>query len=120
MALPAAVELVEAGKVIGLAVTSSQRVAAIPHVPTVAESGFPGFGDYTWVGVFAPAKTPEAIVQRLNQEVAAIRRQSDFQARLATAGFEVMGGSTAEAQNFLRAELGKWARVVKETGAKAD
>ena len=120
VALPAAVELVKAGKVVGLAVTSSKRVAAIPDVPTVAESGFPGFEDYTWVGVFAPAKTPEAIIQRLNQEVAAIQRQSDFQARLATAGFEVMGGSTAEAQSFLRSELTKWARVVKETGAKAD
>jgi tripartite-type tricarboxylate transporter receptor subunit TctC len=120
VALPAAVELVKAGKVVGLAVTSSKRVAAIPDVPTVAESGFPGFEDYTWVGVFAPARTPEAIVQRLKQEVAAIQRQSDFQAKLATAGFEVMGGSTTEAQNFLRAELTKWARVVKETGAKAD
>lgn len=120
VALPAAVELVKAGKVIGLAVTSNKRVAAIPEVPTVAESGFPGFEDYTWVGVFAPAKTPEAIIQRLNQEVAAIQRQSEFQARLATAGFEVMGGSTAEAQDFLRRELSKWARVVKETGARAD
>lgn len=120
VALPAAVELVKAGKVVGLAVTSSKRVAAIPDVPTVAESGFPGFEDYTWVGVFAPAKTPGAIIQRLNQEVAAIQRQNDFQAKLATAGFEVMGGSTAEAQNFLRSELTKWARVVKETGAKAD
>ena len=120
VALPAAVDLVKAGKVIGLAVTSSKRVAAIPDVPTVAESGFPGFEDYTWVGVFAPAKTPETIIQRLNQEVAAIQRQSDFQARLATAGFEVMGGSTREAQDFLRSELTKWARVVKETGAKAD
>ena len=120
VALPAAVELVKAGKVRGLAVTSNKRVAAIPDVPTVAESGFPGFEDYTWVGVFAPAKTPEAIVQRINREIAAIQRMPDFQARLAAAGFEVMGGSTQEAQNYLRAELGKWARVVRETGAKAD
>lgn len=120
VALPAAVELVKAGKVIGLAVTSSKRVAAIPDVPTVAESGFAGFEDYTWVGVFAPAKTPEAIVQRINREVAAIQRMPDFQVRLATAGFEVMGGSTRDAQDFLRAELGKWAKVVRETGAKAD
>lgn len=120
VALPAAVELVKAGKVRGLAVTSSKRVAAIPDVPTVAESGFAGFEDYTWVGVFAPAKTPEAIIQRLNREIAAIQRQADFQARLATAGFEIMGGSTREAQDYLHAELAKWARVVRETGAKAD
>lgn len=120
VALPAAVELVKAGKVHGLAVTSGKRVAAIPDVPTVAESGFPGFEDYTWVGVFAPAKTPKAIIQRLNREIADIQRQPDFQARLATAGFEVMGGSTHEAQDYLRGELAKWAKVVRETGAKAD
>lgn len=120
VALPAAVELVKGGKVRGLAVTSNKRVAAIPEVPTVAESGFPGFEDYTWVGVFAPAKTPEAIIQRINREVALIQRSPDFQARLAAAGFEVMGGSTREAQDFLRTELSKWAKVVKETGARAD
>jgi tripartite-type tricarboxylate transporter receptor subunit TctC len=120
VALPAAVELVKGGKVRGLAVTSNRRVAAIPEVPTVAESGFPGFEDYTWVGVFAPAKTPDAIIQRVNREVALIQRSPDFQARLAAAGFEVMGGSTREAQDFLRTELSKWAKVVKETGARAD
>lgn len=120
VALPAAVELVKAGKVRGLAVTSNKRVAAIPDVPTVAESGFPGFEDYTWVGVFAPSKTPEPVIARLNREIAAIQRTPDFQAKLAGAGFEVMGGSTKEAQEFLRSELAKWARVVRETGAKAD
>ena len=120
VALPSAVELVKGGKMRGLAVTSNKRVAAIPEVPTVAESGFPGFEDYTWVGVFAPAKTPEAIIQRINREVALIQRSPDFQARLAAAGFEVMGGSTREAQDFLRTELSKWAKVVKETGARAD
>lgn len=120
VALPPAVELVKAGKVRGLAVTSNKRVAAIPDVPTVAESGFAGFEDYTWVGVFAPAATPVAIVQRINREVAAIQQQPDFLARLATAGFEPMGGSTREAQDYLKTELAKWAKVVKETGAKAD
>jgi tripartite-type tricarboxylate transporter receptor subunit TctC len=70
--------------------------------------------------VFAPGKTPEAIVQRIQREVAAIQRQPDFQAKLAATGFEVMGGSTKEAQDFLQQELIKWARVVKETGAKVD
>ena len=120
VALPAAVELVKSGKVRGLAVTSSKRVAAIPEVPTVAESGFAGFEDYTWVGVFAPARTPETVIARLNREVAAIQRTPEFQTRLAAAGFEVMGGSPREAQDFLKAELSKWALVVRETGAKAD
>jgi tripartite-type tricarboxylate transporter receptor subunit TctC len=120
VALPAAVELVKAGKVRGLAVTGSKRVAAIPMVPTVAESGFPGFEDATWVGVFAPARTAPAIVQRLNTEVNSILRQPEFQARLAAVGFEPMGGSSAEAAAFLKTEMAKWARVVHETGAKVD
>lgn len=120
VALPAAVELVKAGKVKGLAVTGSRRVAAIPNVPTVAESGFPGFEDYTWVGVFAPARTPADVVQRLNTEVNTILRNADFQSRLAAVGFEPMGGTTVEAASYLKTELAKWARVVKETGAKVD
>lgn len=120
VALPAAVELVKSGRARGLVVTGAKRSAALPNVPTVAESGFPGFEDVTWVGVFAPAKTPDAIVQRINREVAAIQRDPDFQARLAAAGFEPMTASAAEARDYLRSEIGKWARVVRETGAKAD
>jgi tripartite-type tricarboxylate transporter receptor subunit TctC len=120
VALPPAVELVKAGKIRGLAVTGSKRVAAIPNVPTVAESGFPGFEDTTWVGVFAPSRTAPEIIARINTEVNTILKSSDFQARLAGVGFEPMGGSTAEAADFLKAELAKWARVVRATGAKAD
>jgi tripartite-type tricarboxylate transporter receptor subunit TctC len=120
VALPAAVELVKAGRVRGLVVTGSKRSAALPDVPTVAESGFPGFEDLTWVGVFAPARTPDAILQRINREVAAIQRDPEFQAKLAAAGFEPMGGSSARARDYLRSEITKWARVVRETGAKAD
>jgi tripartite-type tricarboxylate transporter receptor subunit TctC len=120
VALPAAVELVKAGRVRGLVVTSSKRSAALPDVPTVAESGFPGFEDVTWVGVFAPAKTPDAILQRINHEVARIQQDPDFQAKLAAAGFEPLGGSLAQAQDYLHRELAKWARVVKATGAQAN
>lgn len=120
VALPAAVELVKSGRVRGLVVTGSRRSAALPNVPTVGESGFPGFEDVTWVGVFAPAKTPDAILQRVNREVATIQKDPDFQARLAAAGFEPMGGSVPEARDYLRNEITKWARVVRETGAKAD
>ena len=117
VALPSAVELVKAGKVRGLAVTSRKRVAAIPDVPTVAESGFADFEDYTWVAVLAPARTPAAITARLNAEIGAIQRTPDFQAKLAQAAFEVMGGSPQEASAYLKGELVKWAKVIKETGA---
>ncbi|WP_108300623.1 tripartite tricarboxylate transporter substrate binding protein [Limnohabitans sp. JirII-29] len=120
VALPAAVEMVKGGKVRGLAVTSNKRVAALPDVPTVAESGFPGFEDYTWVGVFAPSKTPPDVVQHLNSEINKILRSADFQAKLAGVGFEPVGGSTKEAADYLKAELAKWAKVVKETGTKVE
>ena len=120
VALPAAVEVVKSGRVHGIAVTGAKRSPALPDVPTVAESGFPGFEDVTWVGVFAPARTPEAILQRLNREIAQIQRDPDFQARLAAAGFDPMTGSVAEARDYLRAEMVKWSRVVRDTGAKAD
>jgi tripartite-type tricarboxylate transporter receptor subunit TctC len=88
VALPAAVEMVKGGKVRGLAVTSNKRVSALPDVPTVAESGFPGFEDYTWVGVFAPSKTPPHVVQHLNSsEINKILRSADFQAKLAGVEF---------------------------------
>ena len=120
VALPAAVEMVKGGKVRGLAVTSNKRVAALPDVPTVAESGFPGFEDYTWVGVFAPSKTPPEVVQHLNSEINKILRSADFQAKLAGVGFEPVGGSTKEAAEYLKTELSKWAKVVKETGTKVE
>ncbi len=120
VALPAAVEMVKGGKVRGLAVTSNKRVTALPDVPTVAESGFPGFEDYTWVGVFAPSKTPPEVVQHLNSEINKILRSADFQAKLAGVGFEPVGGSTKDAADYLKTELAKWAKVVKETGTKVE
>jgi len=120
VALPPAVELVKAGKVRGIVVTGSKRAAALPLVPTVAESGFPGFEDTTWVAVFAPSRTPVEITTRINAEVNTILKNPEFQNKLASIGFEPMGGTSAEAAEFLKTELSKWARVVRETGAKAD
>jgi tripartite-type tricarboxylate transporter receptor subunit TctC len=120
VALPAAVELVRSGRVRGLVVTGSRRSPALPEVPTVAESGFPGFEDVTWVGVFAPARTPDAVLQRINREVARLQQDPEFLARLAATGFEPLGGSVAASREYLRKELAKWARVVRETGAQAN
>lgn len=120
VALPAAVEMVKGGKVRGLAVTSAKRVASLPDVPTVAESGFPGFEDYTWVGVFAPSKTSPEVVTYLNSEIGKILRSADFQAKLAGVGFEPVGGSSKEAGDYLKAEINKWAKIIQETGVKND
>ncbi|CAN1564105.1 PBP2_Bug27 domain containing protein [Burkholderiaceae bacterium] len=120
VALPAAVEMVKGGKVRGLAVTSAKRVAAMPEVPTVAESGFPGFEDYTWVGVFAPSKTPPEIVNFLNAEIGKILRTPDFQSKLAGVGFEPVGGTPKEAGDYLKSEITKWSKIIKETGTKVE
>ncbi|MBT2336399.1 tripartite tricarboxylate transporter substrate binding protein [Variovorax paradoxus] len=120
VALPAAVELVKSGRVRGLVVTGSKRSSALPDVPTVAESGFPGFEDVTWVGIFAPAHTPREVLERINVEVARLQKDPDFLTKLAAAGFDSLGGTVEQSNEYLRGELEKWARVVKETGAQTN
>lgn len=119
VALPAAVQLVKGGKVRPLAVTSARRVASMPDVPTVAEL-FPGFSFATWVGVFAPAKTPAAVIERLNSELNLTLFIPEFQQQLDTSGFSPIGGSLNKSSEYLKAELLKYAKVVKETGVTAD
>lgn len=120
VAMPAAVPLLKAGRLQGLAVTSIKRNPALPDVPTVAESGFPGFEDYTWVGVFLPAGSPVAIAQKINADVEALLQQTDFKTRLAGVGFEPVGGSMDGFAKYIKAEYIKWAKVVRDTGAKPE
>lgn len=120
VALPAAVALVKGEKVRPLAVTSAQRIASMPDVPTVAELGFPGFNFATWVGLFAPAKTPADIALRLNSELNLILFIPEFQQQLAQAGFSPIGGSLNKSSDYVKTELVKYAKVVKETGITAE
>jgi tripartite-type tricarboxylate transporter receptor subunit TctC len=120
VALPAAVEFVKAGGIKAYAVTSTKRVPSLPDVPTVAECGFPDFSDVTWVALLAPSKTPAAIAERLNREIAAVQKQPAFQAKMAAQGFDLMGGSLPELKVFLHNDLQKWAKVVKDVGAITD
>lgn len=116
VALPPAVPLVKGGTVKALAVTSLKRIPTLPDVPTVAESGFPGFEDYTWVGVFAPAKLPPDIAARLNSAVNDALKKPEFRERLAGAGLDVRGGTPAEFSRYFGDEVTKWGRIVKQTG----
>ena len=120
VAMPTAVPFVKAGKLRGVAVTSNHRVAALPDVPTVAQSGFSGFEDNTWVGVFVPAGTPATIVAKINADIERLLAQPDFLERLAALGFEPVGGTAESFARYFKAEVAKWAKVVRETGAKAD
>ncbi len=118
--MPPAVAMVKAGRLRAIAVTGAKRAAVLPDVATVAEQGFPGFEDYTWVGIFMPAGTPPEVVERMNAEIEKMLATPDMKERLATLGFEPVGGSPQQFAAYLKKELAKWAQMVKEVGAKVD
>jgi len=120
VAMPTAVAHIKSGKLRGLAVTSRARNSTLPEVPTVEELGFPGFEDNTWVGVFVPTGTPAAIVSRINADVNTFLTQPDVRERLATFAFEPVGGTSESFAAYLKVELAKWAKVIRETGAKIE
>jgi tripartite-type tricarboxylate transporter receptor subunit TctC len=103
-----------------LAVTTSKRAAELPEVPTVAESGFPGFDAPAWWAVLAPAKTPPEIVRRMNEELNKALKSPDVAARLAGQGISVIGGTPDVARAFIDKQIDTWAQVVKENNIKAD
>lgn len=115
---PGTLQHVQAGKLRALAVNGAKRSPLLPDVPTVAESGVPGYEANTWFGVLAPAGTPKAIVARLNQEIAKAVRSPDIQAFLSAEGGEATAGSPEEFATFLRADVQRWAEVVKAAGAQ--
>jgi len=119
-ALIAPMPLIKAGKLRPIIVTSLQRAPQLPDVPTVAESGFPGYEDYTWVGFWAPAGTPKAIVNRLNKEISLALQRPDMKERLSALGYEFKPNSPEEFASFVAGEVQKWGKVVKASGAKAD
>ena len=111
---------IKAGKFRALAVSSSQRLPQLPEVPTLGELGYRGMEDYTWVGVFAPAGTPADILQKLNAEIVRIANDAETKKRLETLAFDVTAAPLRETSDYVRAEVVKWAQVVRETGAKVD
>ncbi len=104
---------VKAGKIRALAVTSLKRHPLLPDVPTVAESGYPGFEALSWQGLFAPAGTPAEIVAKLNAETVRVLAGEDFREMFAKQGFLVGGSTPAEFRAFIETEIPKWARIIK-------
>lgn len=117
---PGLMPYIKAGKFVPLAVAGVKRLSVLPSVPTVAESGVPGFEASTWYPVLAPAGTPPPIVDKLNAQLIAILAAADVQERLAGQGMEPVGSSPAQLTGHLKSELVKWAKVVKAAGIRAD
>lgn len=118
--LPPAMPYVSSGRLRVIAVTGMTRSALLPNTPTVNESGLPGFDVTSWYGIFGPAALPKDIVAKLNSDVAAILGTQDLKDRLATLGAEPGSMSTEAFARYVREEISKWAKVVKESGATPD
>ena len=118
--MPSSLPLVKEGKLRALGVTSLKRSPAAPEIPTIAEQGLPGFEAVSWFALFAPAGTPKPIVDKLQAEVKKVLATPDIGKRLAESGLEAVGSTPEELAAYQRAEIAKWAKVVKDSGAKVE
>jgi tripartite-type tricarboxylate transporter receptor subunit TctC len=118
--LPAVLPHIRSGKLRAIAVTGKQQTLLLPGVPTMAESGVPGYESTLSYGVLAPAKTPDAIVGEINGQVPKVLATPEFRERPAFEGAEPLGGSPADFAAVIKAETEKWAKVVKDSGARAE
>ena len=118
--MPSAIGHIKGGKLRAIAVTSRARSETLPDLPTLAESGLPGFDVNPWFGLFAPAATPAAIVSQINREINDLLATADLRARFASQGAVPLATSPAEFAALLKQDIEKWAKVVKDSGAKID
>jgi tripartite-type tricarboxylate transporter receptor subunit TctC len=112
--------LLKSGRAKALAVTGGKRSKLMPDLPTVAESGYPGFESTNWFGFFAPAATPKDVIAKLHAAAVKVLSSHDLQERFAAQGAEVFANRPEEAAQILKADIQKWAVVAKQSGAKID
>jgi tripartite-type tricarboxylate transporter receptor subunit TctC len=110
--------IVREGKLRGLAVTSLERSPNITELPTLAESGFPGFEATSWFALVAPAGTPEPIVAKVHRETLNVLKDPEMRAKLAQLGLDPVGNSPAELGATIKSDIAKWAKVIREAGIK--
>ena len=115
-----AVPQVKAGKIRALGVTTAKRSALLPDLPTIAEGGLPGYEANNWYGLLAPAKTPAAIVERLNREVVKVLNMPNVKEQLFRSGLDASPSTPKEFGAYIKSEMAKWSKVVKASGAKAE
>ena len=118
--IASSIQYVKAGRLKALGVTSSKRVPLMPDLPTIAESGLPGYESSAWYGVVAPARVSQDIIQKLNRELNSLLKSPEFREGMMARGAIPMGGSSAEFAAFIRQEVDKYAALVKESGIKAE
>jgi tripartite-type tricarboxylate transporter receptor subunit TctC len=118
--LPSVMPYVKVGRLRAVAMTTTKRWPGLPAVPTIAESGFPGFEMSTWIGLLAPAGTPKDVIGKLHQEVVRILHLSDVRERFDGLGIEPVGDTPEQFAQYIKSELVKYAKVVKQSGARAE
>ncbi|HET6264392.1 MAG TPA: tripartite tricarboxylate transporter substrate binding protein [Usitatibacter sp.] len=111
---------IDAKRLVGLTVSSKERSSLVPDMPTMAESGLPGFDSWTWFGVFGPAGTPQAVVERFNAEVNRIVADPALRERFAQLGFETTGGTPAQFSALVESESAKWSKVIRDANVKPE
>jgi tripartite-type tricarboxylate transporter receptor subunit TctC len=114
------VPYIKAGRLRALAVTTAQRSATVPELPTLSEAGVPGFEAITWHGVVVPAATPWPLIERLNADIVRVLRMRDLRERLESLGAEIAAGTPQDFAEYIAREIPKWAKVVRESGARAE
>jgi tripartite-type tricarboxylate transporter receptor subunit TctC len=115
-----AVPNIKAGRVRALGVASLKRYPALPDLPTIAEEGLAGYETTIWLGLFAPAKTPAAIIQKWHKEIADAVNSTEYKEKLAALDLQPRASSGQELANYLKTDLAKWAKVVREAGIKPE
>ena len=115
-----AIPQIKGGRIKGIAVTTAKRSALLPELPTISEAGLAGFDANNWYGIVVPAKTPRAIIDQLNAEVTKILNMADVRATLRNQGLEPAPGTPEQFGAYIKSERIKWAKVIKESGAKAE
>jgi tripartite-type tricarboxylate transporter receptor subunit TctC len=119
-AIPPALGHIQSGRLRALGVGTKERSAMLPDVPTIDEAGLPGYEAYTWGAFFAPARTPQPVIDRLHAEVTKALAQPDVKQRLTDLGYQIVGSTPAQLEAHVRSEKEKWGKLIRDVGIKAD